>query len=180
MSLAEISSFGKSWPIIIRSPKLAAHSAKRKSEKVTSESSRALYNARYVRGARKATKFEVLTRGLEQFDVVIVEGDSLQVRARQGIDVAEIFHSNAEKWKDDSMFTSSITQLVLHPSYQRIIGLGPAAIPYIIRDLEESGDQWFWALESITGANPIAPEDVGNPEAMTRQWSAWAAQNGYK
>jgi hypothetical protein len=179
MSFAEIGIHGKSWPCAVRSPKLNAYSNKHKIERVASEASRAGYSARYIRGAHKATKLDVLVRNYEQYDVII-DGDLAQVRSKPEVNVEQIFQMNAAKWKQDSMFTSSITQIVLHPSYQRIIGLGPAAIPYIIRDLEETGHQWFWALESITGANPIAPEDVGNPDAMTRQWSTWATQHGYK
>jgi hypothetical protein len=49
-----------------------------------------------------------------------------------------------------------------HPAYRRIIDMGRDTVPYILEDLVQNGpDDWFWALTTITGENPIGP---------TRQW----------
>jgi hypothetical protein len=69
------------------------------------------------------------------------------------------------EWKSETSITSSITEMVLHPSYQNIIGMGDTAVPLILSQIESEGDdpdQWFWALQSITGADPIPEEDAGN------------------
>jgi len=40
-------------------------------------------------------------------------------------------------------------------------------------------DHWFWALEAITGENPVGKEDAGDVEASARGWIAWGKKNGY-
>src|SRR5262249_42316731 len=69
------------------------------------------------------------------------------------------FQELAQKWRKETKHMSSLTKAILHPAYQRIIGMGPVAIKFILRELEERPHHWFWALESITGDNPVQPED---------------------
>ena len=69
--------------------------------------------------------------------------------------------------------------IAAHRAYQEIIGMGNDAIPLILRDLEESPSQWFWALSSITRESPIRPEDRGDVDAMTLAWLDWGRRNRY-
>ena len=72
---------------------------------------------------------------------------------------------------------SSTTEMVMCPSYQRIIGMGEKVVPMILRQLEHEGEQpenWFWALRHITGENPVPPEIRGNRRAMAKVWLDWA------
>lgn len=90
-----------------------------------------------------------------------------------------VFQALAAQWREDCGVLSSTTEMVLSPSYQRIIGLGPIAVPMILRQLEREGDQpenWFWALRSITGENPVSPDLRGNRVAMAKVWLEWAEQ----
>jgi hypothetical protein len=66
----------------------------------------------------------------------------------------------------------------LHPAYQRIIGLGPAAVPLLLRELEHRPDHWFWALKSITGQDPAEGTDSIGEAA--RAWMKWGRQAGVK
>ncbi len=75
--------------------------------------------------------------------------------------------------------TSSTTDMILHPAYQRIIGMGPAVLPLLLRDLEAGPIDWFWALESITEENPVHPDDLGNIQAMAKAWIEWGRSKGY-
>jgi hypothetical protein len=72
------------------------------------------------------------------------------------------------------MMLSSTHQLAMHPAYQQIIGMGPVALEWILQDLVQTGDDWFWALNAITGENPVPAEERGNREAMIRAWVDWA------
>ncbi len=90
-----------------------------------------------------------------------------------------VFAKLAEIWKEETKYSSSLTKLIMHDAYQRIIGLGPDVIPYILRDLEVSGDQWFAALQSLTGENPIKPEDAGRVRKMREAWLEWGRENNY-
>ena len=81
-----------------------------------------------------------------------------------------------DKWHEERGIASSLTQIVACPSYLRIIGMGKKAVPLILRELEEEGDEpdfWFWALEAITGDNPVPPADIGDMRAMARAWLEW-------
>jgi hypothetical protein len=69
--------------------------------------------------------------------------------------------------------------MVIHPSYQRIIGLGPDVIPYILKELEQNGGHWFWALQALTGENPVADEDAGRIRKMKEVWLNWGREKGY-
>lgn len=98
-----------------------------------------------------------------------------------GIDprVEKEFRHHAEKWNQETAHISSATELVLHPSYQRIIGLGPAVLPLIFQDLVKEPKDWFWALTAITGASPVKPEDAGIMRKMTHAWLQWGLENYY-
>jgi hypothetical protein len=83
------------------------------------------------------------------------------------------FRELAAKWKEDTQFQSSPTLIAMHPSYQRIIGMGRQVLPFILHDLEATNAPWFWALKAITGEEPVRPEDRGYIDRMTRAWIAW-------
>ncbi len=75
------------------------------------------------------------------------------------------FQDLNREWKKERGASSSITKALMAPSYQAIIGMGEPAVALILAQLRVEGDdpdQWFWALECITGENPIKPEDQGD------------------
>lgn len=78
------------------------------------------------------------------------------------------------EWLDATKHLSSISEIVMHPSYQKIIGMGEVAIPIILDDLKKSPQHWFWALSAITMEDPVKPEDRGNLEKMCESWLEWA------
>ncbi len=89
------------------------------------------------------------------------------------------FDRLAEEWRAAVQYVSSLSQMVTHPAYQRIIGLGNAAIPLLLNRLGDRPEHWFWALKAITGADPVAAEDRGNIDAMRGAWLAWGQREGY-
>lgn len=88
------------------------------------------------------------------------------------------FQALAETWRREVQFLSSVTEMVLHPAYQRIIGMGTAVVPHLLRELECRPDHWFWALTAITGADPVKPEDRGKLSKMTEAWLRWGKEQG--
>jgi hypothetical protein len=76
-------------------------------------------------------------------------------------------------WKRDTEYQSSPTRIAMHPGYQRVIGMGPAALPFILKDLEATDAPWFWALQAITGEDPVPAEDRGYIDRMKRAWLRW-------
>lgn len=90
----------------------------------------------------------------------------------------EQFDELADEWRQETALTSSMSEIVLNAAYQRIIGMGWAAVPLIMEELSRSPDHWFWALRSITGANPVAPDQEGDLDAMTQAWLRWGRRIG--
>jgi hypothetical protein len=91
---------------------------------------------------------------------------------------AEKFQALAETWRREVQFLSSVTEMVLHSAYQRIIGMGAAVVPHLLRELERRPDHWFWALTAITGADPVKLEDRGKLRKMTEAWLRWGKEQG--
>ena len=98
---------------------------------------------------------------------------------RTGLALEAEFTRLADEWRGERGPSSSIAKLVLHPAYQRIIGLGLPAVPLILRELERQPDHWFWALRAITGENPVPTEHAGDLAAMSDDWLKWASQKGW-
>ena len=94
-------------------------------------------------------------------------------------DVEEVFHKLVAEWETSVAPLSSTTARVKHPAYQRIIALGQAAVPLLLRELEERPNHWFAALRTLTGADPVAPADRGKIRPMTEAWLTWGKEHGY-
>jgi hypothetical protein len=89
------------------------------------------------------------------------------------------FHRLKEKWDAETAFLSSVSDIVMHPAYQQIIGMGPAAIPFILREMSVKQGQWFWALKSITNEDPVKSEHRGIVAEMSRAWLQWGKKRGF-
>lgn len=88
------------------------------------------------------------------------------------------FRRLADQWRLETLATSSITDIVLHPAYQQIIGMGSKALPFILRDLESEGGYWFWALQAITG-HSLQPEGKQMSSRELRDaWISWGRERG--
>lgn len=92
----------------------------------------------------------------------------------------ERFQALVAMWQSDVRFASSVTEMVLHPAYQRIIGMGTAAVPFLLREIERRPDHWFWALTAITGADPVKPEHRGKLREMAQTWLKWGKEQGLR
>ena len=97
-----------------------------------------------------------------------------------GGNLESTFLAQARRWKEERGPTSSTTEMAMCPSYQRIIGLGPAAVPLILRELEREPNHWFWALKAITGEDPVPDASRGKVPEMSRLWVEWGRRQGYR
>jgi hypothetical protein len=87
------------------------------------------------------------------------------------------FREHAERWKRDTRHWSSMTKMIMHPSYRRIMGMGPDVLPLILRELRQSPDHWLIALNAISGEDPAPPNSTFNQAVDA--WLAWGVQKGY-
>ncbi len=101
---------------------------------------------------------------------VIVKPDPLKQR----------FQHLAKTWRDECAHLSSIRETALHPAYQQIIGMGKAALPFILEELKREPNHWFWALRAITQENPVSQEHQGDVSEMVSDWLRWAETEGIR
>jgi hypothetical protein len=101
------------------------------------------------------------------------------LRAPEQPDLEQTFSELAEQWRQETAIYSSVSKKAMHPAYQRIIGMGPAAIPLILRALQQQPEHWFWALTAITREDPVRPEDAGDVRRMTEAWLEFGRGRGY-
>jgi hypothetical protein len=93
-------------------------------------------------------------------------------------DLRERFQRLASEWKEKSRYLSNTAQMAMLKPYQRIIGMGMPVVPLILEEMRREPDQWFWALEAITGENPVPAEAAGKVRLMTQAWIEWGRQRG--
>lgn len=90
----------------------------------------------------------------------------------------ERFREQADKWERETRHLSSPTQMMMHPSYHAILGMGQEVVPLLVRDLQQNRRSWFWALSYLTHENPINPKDAGKMDAMIKAWVGWGKEKG--
>lgn len=92
--------------------------------------------------------------------------------------LADEFQLLADTWRRDTQFYSSVSDMVLDPSYQQIIGKGSPIVPYILREMKKGPDHWYWALGVITQANPAGNAPEGDIDAICQAWLDWGMRRG--
>jgi len=78
------------------------------------------------------------------------------------------------------MFSSSLTEQYAHPSYERIIALGDAVVPLLLREMENRPDHWGYALTKITGDDPTPKEAHGSLRGVADAWISWGKKQGLR
>lgn len=94
-------------------------------------------------------------------------------------DLKEQFERLCAEWRERSRYLSNTAQMAMLRPYQRIIGMGRPAVPLILAELRREPDQWFWALEAITGENPVPPDAAGQVQRTAEAWIDWGLDRGY-
>ncbi len=93
--------------------------------------------------------------------------------------VTQEFHRLAEIVHEECTHLSSVREVVLHPAYQKIVGMGPSALPLILGELKHKPGHWFWALRAITQEDPVLPDHQGAIAEMAQDWLNWARKKGW-
>ena len=97
----------------------------------------------------------------------------------QALSAQDKFQRLSREWRAGRPRGVDVAQMVEHPAYQRIIGMGPPAIPLILRELDREVDHWFSALHALTGADPVPESGMGNLSAMAEAWLNWGRGEGH-
>lgn len=93
-------------------------------------------------------------------------------------EVAKRFKALAERWVSETAHHSMMSNIVMHRSYQEIIGLGRDALRPILRELSIERNHWFWALRAISGEDPVPAADIGRFDEIRRAWLQWGRNRG--
>ena len=125
-----------------------------------------------VRSLPEPTQSAVLQMVEGMTDGAHVHASSLQDQAR----LARNFQDLLEAWRRETWFLPHIQQRVLHPAYQRIIGMGWGVVPLILRELEQRPDHLLWALQAITGDDPAG--HTRDLKAGVAAWLQWGRERG--
>jgi hypothetical protein len=90
---------------------------------------------------------------------------------------ARKFRRLAEQWYHETGMISMIHKKSMHPAYQRIIGMGKDALPFIFHEMKKKRAHWLWALSAIID------DDIAKPEHTLTEaceaWIKWGENNGY-
>ncbi len=112
---------------------------------------------------------------------VYAESDSLVVENERGA-LANEFTDLVRRWNEETFGLSSLTKIYAHPAYQRIIAMGVAGLPHVLRELEGKGGRWFYALKFMAGqegADVAATAANCDYETARAIWLEWGYQNNY-
>ena len=96
-----------------------------------------------------------------------------------GTDYVDLFNKHLNKWKNDAVGLSSISDQMSLPSFLAIVAMGDRVIPLILSDIKKDPTFIFMALRGITKVNPIPTAARGLPREMIRAWLVWGAENNY-
>ncbi|GAA3809350.1 hypothetical protein GCM10023083_50120 [Streptomyces phyllanthi] len=93
-------------------------------------------------------------------------------------EVQSRFRKHFDEWYSETEFVSSVAESVMHPAFQRIIGLGLQGIPLVLNQLMATGaSEWFWALSSIVGED--VAEGCDDTREAAAKWLSWGESMGY-
>src|SRR5437667_11034541 len=82
-------------------------------------------------------------------------------------------------WREQTAYLSSSTRITEQPTYQELMAVGPAALPFLFRDLEQTRDGHLSkGLTILAGALPVPAEDRRQVYKVAEAWPRWASENG--
>ena len=130
--------------------------------------------------AAEAIELWLVVGDLDEEELAEIEAAVRDWEENGGMEAEEFFRSVREEWLKERPLGVDVAGMVAHPAYQRIIGMGEEAVPFILQELERRPDHWFWALYAITGSDPVSEDAQGNLSKMTDAWLDWGHKNGYR
>ena len=88
------------------------------------------------------------------------------------------FFALARQWREATSYYSMWWQISDHDAYRKILAMGEAAVPWILRDLAETGYHWFDALQQLTGEDAAKDVQRGRRDLAQEAWLAWGRERG--
>ena len=92
-------------------------------------------------------------------------------------DLEKEFNVLVAQWREDTFFYSSLTKQFSHPAYVRIMAMGKEGISLVLREMQKSQDNWFYALRFMAGED-VSKGTKDFDEAKTA-WIEWGYKHNY-
>jgi hypothetical protein len=114
--------------------------------------------------------------------VLIDEDATIKANIETGTDAKLVadFNERAARWEKETAIYSAPGPALLHKDYIAIIAKGVANkklfVPLILKRLQTSGSDWFFALENIAEENPA--KNAENFADALNAWCGWAKSQG--
>lgn len=137
----------------------------------------------YVRSDNWRDRFEEKVASEKKPTVVIgsygkLKAWSFVVLHTEPPDITEAeFSQLVEQWRRDTFFHSSLSKKFTHPAYVTIMAGGKSVLPFILKELENNPDHWFYALRFIVRKD-IATGSESFDDAR-EAWLEWGRKNNY-
>jgi hypothetical protein len=127
------------------------------------------------------TASKTLGTGVIHFDIAKqwASNKPLRIRVMDDPQVEDNVNHLAEKWLSERPRGIDVGESIEAPEYQEIINLGYRAIRPLLLLMRKKPDHWFYALNVITGENPVPPDSEGRIADMASAWIKWGKQRGY-
>lgn len=98
---------------------------------------------------------------------------------RDNTRVGKRFVELANRWHGETDYLSSPSRITDNDTYLKIISMGESVIPFILRDLQKRGGDWYRALRILSGTDQVPVEDRGDVPRMKEAWLRWGRDRGY-
>ena len=80
-----------------------------------------------------------------------------------------MFQDFADKWRSNTMFSSSVQHIIDDSNFKNIVAMGKPAVPFIVADICEKPSLLVWALNLIYGTK-ISEEPNVTIEQACKLW----------
>jgi hypothetical protein len=90
-----------------------------------------------------------------------------------------LFQNLADSWYKQTGMYSSVLKKTQHPIYRNIVMMGKSAIPLILREMQRRPGFWFYALQEITGEDPVSPLNRKKVSSAQEDWLNWGKKMRY-
>lgn len=105
--------------------------------------------------------------------------NSIYLRNEYKKSLKEHFEILKNLWLEETKMSSNVYMTLKHPAHLSILNLGIEIIPFLLEDLQEHNNHWFYTLSIITGENPIMPESLGDIEKISDDWIEWGKSKNF-
>jgi hypothetical protein len=119
--------------------------------------------------------------GFAPFDAIkkYLSEKPLRIRVAEDLDAIENVNRLAAQWEKERPRGADAHESIDTPAYAAIIKMRYRAIRPLLLILRRKPDHWFYALNQITGHNPVPPQSEGRLNEMADAWINWGRERGY-